>query len=119
MTEIVLDTNTLPEPLLRMIPSEKVMAREEDGEVRLIPVWEEIDYIAALRGSLADCPEMSVDRFLERKHAVKCLENVVQEPIDEVAGFTLVGLCGMFAGEPYWTVDEFLERKHIDKELEL
>ncbi|MCL2035239.1 MAG: DUF2281 domain-containing protein [Oscillospiraceae bacterium] len=38
MTEIVLNTNTLPEPLLRMIHTEKVTAREADGIISLIPV---------------------------------------------------------------------------------
>ena len=37
MTEIVLNTNTLPEPLFNLIPTKKVRINEVDGEIRLIP----------------------------------------------------------------------------------
>lgn len=69
MSEMVLNTNALPETLFRLIKTEKVTLREADGEIRLIPIQEPIDYIAKLRGSLAAYPEMSVDKFLARKHA--------------------------------------------------
>ena len=71
MIEMILNTSALPETLFRLIQTEKVALREADGEIRLIPIEEPIDYIAKLRGSLADYPEMSVDKFLERKHADK------------------------------------------------
>ena len=71
MMETVMNTNTLPEFLLGIIPTEKVHVKEVDGEIRLIPVVETIDYITKLRGSLAAYPEMSVDKFLERKRADK------------------------------------------------
>jgi hypothetical protein len=74
MTEIVLNTNSLPEPIFRLIRSEKVKVRETNGEIRLIPIPEPIDYIAKLRGSLAAYPAMTVDNFLERKHADKELD---------------------------------------------
>ena len=74
MTETVMYTNALSEVLLKLIPTEKVRVKEIDGEIRLTPVQESIDYIAQLRGSLADYPEMSVDRFLERKRADKELD---------------------------------------------
>jgi len=74
MTETVLNTKTLPEALSKLIRTEKVKVRETDGEIRLIPIQESIDYISKLRGSLANHPEMSVDKFLERKHADKELE---------------------------------------------
>jgi len=40
MTELVLNTNTLPEPLFRLIKAEKVMVKvkEADGIVNLIPI---------------------------------------------------------------------------------
>jgi hypothetical protein len=38
MTEIVLDTNTLPEPLVRIIKAEKVRVNEARGMIELIPV---------------------------------------------------------------------------------
>ena len=74
MTETVLNTKTLPKALSKLIKTEKVVVRETDGEIHLIPIKEPIDYIRKLRGSLANYPAMSVDNFLERKHADKELE---------------------------------------------
>ncbi|MDR1993267.1 MAG: hypothetical protein LBQ98_07240 [Nitrososphaerota archaeon] len=74
MTETVLNTKTLPEALSKLIRTEKVKIQQTDGEIRLIPIQEPIDYISELRGLLADYPQMSVDKFLERKHADKDLE---------------------------------------------
>jgi hypothetical protein len=74
MTETVVNTKTLPEALSKLIKTEKVKIRETDGEIRLIPIQDSIDYINELRGSLANYPQMSVDNFLERKHADKALE---------------------------------------------
>jgi len=74
MTETVLNTKTLPEALSKLIRTEKVKVCETDGEIRLIPMQEPNDYINQLRGSLSDYPQMSVDKFLERKHADKALE---------------------------------------------
>ena len=74
MSEMVLNTKALPEILFRLIQTEKVALREAGGEIRLIPIQEPIDYIAELRGSLAAYPEMSVDKFLARKHADKGLD---------------------------------------------
>jgi len=71
MMEMILNTSALPETLFRLIQTEKVTLREADGEISLIPLEEPIDYIEKLRGSLAAYPEMSVDKFLERKHADK------------------------------------------------
>jgi hypothetical protein len=84
MTEMVISANTLPEPLFRLIQTEKVKVREANGEIRLTPIMESAtgnpllglaaDCTIGLRGILADCPEMSVDKFLERKRADKKLE---------------------------------------------
>ena len=74
MTEIVTNTKALPEILFRLIQTEKVKISEADGIIQLMPIQEPVDYIDKLRGSLADYPEMSVDKFLERKHADKELE---------------------------------------------
>ena len=38
MTELVLNTNTLPEPLFRLIKTEKVKVNEVNGTINLIPV---------------------------------------------------------------------------------
>ena len=74
MTETTINTKALPEFLFKLIRTEKVKVYETDGEIRLMPVEETIDYIEKLYGSLADYPEMSVDKFLERKRADKELE---------------------------------------------
>ena len=75
MTETVISTKALPEILLKLIQTEKVRLKETDGVIQLMPISEEpIDYIDKLRGSLSAYPEMSVDKFLERKHADKELD---------------------------------------------
>ena len=38
MTEMVLHTSTLPEPLIRLIHTEKVKVNEVDGIISLIPI---------------------------------------------------------------------------------
>jgi len=72
MNEIVLHTNTLPEPLLRMIRTEKVKAREAGGEILLTPIIESKTG-CPLRGMFAD-GKLSVDRFMANKQAEKELE---------------------------------------------
>jgi len=72
MTEIVLDTSTLPEPLFRLIRTEKVKVRETDGEVLLTPITDVADR-CPLRGMFAD-GKLSVDRFLANKQVEKELE---------------------------------------------
>jgi len=74
MTETTISTKALPEFLFRLIRTEKVKVYETDGTIRLVPVEEPVDYIEKLYGSLADYPEMSVDKFLERMRADKELE---------------------------------------------
>ena len=72
MTEIVLNTNTLPEPLFRLIRTEKVKVREADGEIRLTPIVN-TDKGCPLRGLCAD-GKLSSYAFMERKQAEKELE---------------------------------------------
>ena len=67
MSEMILNTKALPVTLLRLIKTEKVKICETDGEIRLTPIKEPVDYIAKLRGSLAAYPAISVEKFLERK----------------------------------------------------
>jgi hypothetical protein len=74
MSEMILNTKALSEILLRLIPTEKVKVYNIDGEIRITPIKESIDYITELRGSLAAYPEMSIENFLERKHADKELD---------------------------------------------
>ena len=72
MTEIVLDTNTLPEPLFRLIRSEKVRVYETEGEIRIAPL-SDTDKGCPLRGLCAD-GKLSSYSFMERKQAEKELE---------------------------------------------
>jgi hypothetical protein len=74
MSEMVLKTEALPEFLFKLIPTEKVRVKEIDGMVQLVPVKENVDCTVGLRGLLAEYDEMSVDKFLERKHADKELD---------------------------------------------
>ena len=74
MTELVLNANTLPEPLFQMIRTEKVRVRESADGIWLTPVEESFDGAVGLCGMLAEYDIMSVDKFLERKHADKELE---------------------------------------------
>ncbi len=72
MVETVIDTKALPEPLVRLIHTEKVKVFEANGEVRLVPIAE--------MGT--DCPffgmfsdgKLSSERFIADKHREKELE---------------------------------------------
>ena len=72
MSELVLNTNTLPEPLFRLIKTEKVKVQEADGEIRLTPI-EDTKKGCPLRGICAD-GKISSFSFMERKQAEKELE---------------------------------------------
>ncbi|MCL1997290.1 MAG: hypothetical protein FWG65_00805 [Turicibacter sp.] len=82
MTETVVNTSILPEILAKLIPTEKVRIDREERGIWLVPVEEvqnvpkaaDVDYIALARGSLADCPEMAVDKFLARMREDKELD---------------------------------------------
>ena len=67
MTEMVLDTNTLPEPLFRLISAEKVKINEVNGIINLIPIYVEGKSDCPLRGLAADS-SLTVDRFLAMTH---------------------------------------------------
>ena len=76
MAEVVLQAKTLPEPLLRLIPTEKVEVRKEhNGEIRLVPIKES-------GKTVSNCPflgmysdgKLTVDGYLENKRAEKELE---------------------------------------------
>jgi len=69
-----IETKVLPEALIRLIHTDRVMIREDNGEVRLIPVNESEDTISRLCGSLASYPEISVEAYLTRKQNEKELE---------------------------------------------
>ena len=74
MTETVMNTTALPEILFKLISTEKVRVKEADGIIQLTPIKENADCTIGLRGILSGYPEMSVDKFLERKHVDKELD---------------------------------------------
>jgi len=73
VTELVLNTNTLPEPLLRLISSEKVKVNESNGIINLVPILE-IKDDCPLRGIAADS-KLTVEKFLAMTHDEKEILN--------------------------------------------
>jgi hypothetical protein len=69
-----MDTRALPEVLLELITTEQVRVKEVGEMIQLVPVKEAADCTIGLRGMFAGDPEMTVDKFLERKRADKELE---------------------------------------------
>ena len=74
MTEQVMNTDALAAFIINTFRVKKVLVRENNSVVTITPIEEKGDCTIGLRGILADYPEMSVVRFLERKHADKELD---------------------------------------------
>jgi len=72
MMEMVINTKTLPEPLFRLINTEKVKVRDFSGEIRLIPI-KETEPQCPLEGMFAD-GGISALKFMAEKQAEKGLE---------------------------------------------
>ena len=72
MNEIVIQTNTLPEPLYRLIRTDKVKVNETNGVINLIPIMENSGD-CPLRGLAADS-ELTVDKFLLLTHDEKDID---------------------------------------------
>jgi len=72
MAEIIINTNTLPEPLPNLIRTKKVKVSEAGGEVLLTPV-DDAKNGCPIRGLCAD-GKLSSYSFMERKQAEKELE---------------------------------------------
>jgi hypothetical protein len=70
MSEVILNTNTLPEPLLRMIQAERVSVRKTDGVVSLFPVLKTPDSVDQLYGMFSG-GGMPVDKFIAAKKGEK------------------------------------------------
>ena len=66
MNEIILKTNTLPEPLFRLIRTEKVTVNEANGVISLTPVKDKKSS-CPLRGIAIDS-NLTVDSFLALTH---------------------------------------------------
>jgi hypothetical protein len=65
MTETIINTNTLPEILIKIIPTEKVCVKELNGIIQLMPIKENTDCF--LRGFASDS-NLTVDKFLSMTH---------------------------------------------------
>ena len=74
MTDTIMTTTALPDVLFSIIKTEKVRVKENDGIIQILPIKEKSDCTIGLRGILVDCDNMSVDNFLQRKHADKELD---------------------------------------------
>ena len=72
MTEMVLDTRTLPEPIMRMIHTKKVKVRKTGGDFVITPIREE-SVECPLLGMFSD-GKISSEKFMARKQAEKELE---------------------------------------------
>jgi hypothetical protein len=66
MTEMILDTRTLPEPLFKLIHTDKVKVNETNGIVNLIPI-REMKAKCPLLGLTSDSG-LTVDKFLAMTH---------------------------------------------------
>ena len=69
MAELVLNTNTLPEPLFRLIKAEKVKVNEANGIINLIPILDS-QKDCPLRGIASDS-NLTVESFLALTHDEK------------------------------------------------
>ena len=74
MVELVLNTNTLPETLFRLIKAEKVKVSETGGEIKLTPITD-AGKGCPLRGLCAD-GRLSSYAFMEAKQSEKKLEKL-------------------------------------------
>lgn len=74
MTEKVMNTSALPSFLVMTLKTDRVRVREDNRVIIIEPAEEKHDCTAGLRGMLSGYPEMSVDKFLERKYADKELD---------------------------------------------
>ena len=66
MAELVMNTSTLPEPLYRLIRTEKVKVNESNGVISLTPILQVKDG-CPLRGLAADS-NLTVDKLLVMTH---------------------------------------------------
>jgi len=78
--EMILETSTLPKPLMQLVNAEKVAVTvsEWNGAITLIPVSAPRKSAHSLRGIAKDCG-FTVDEFLARKREDKELELAADE----------------------------------------
>jgi hypothetical protein len=64
MTDMILETSILPEPLFKLVDTDRVRVRKADGVITMSPIEKDMTHITKLRGSLSD-GKLTVDKFLE------------------------------------------------------
>ena len=74
MTDTVTTTTALPDILFSLIKTEKVRVKEVNESIMLTPVNKKADCTIGLRGMFAGDPNMTVEKFMERKRADKELD---------------------------------------------
>jgi len=74
MSVRIIERTALPDLLHSLIFTDKVRVSESNGVVQVEPVKNEADCTIGLRGMFAGDSNMTVDKFLERKHADKELD---------------------------------------------
>ena len=70
--EMIIDTRTLPEPIMRKIHTKKAKVREINGEIVITPIRDESVECPFL-GMFAD-GKISSEKYMARKQAEKELE---------------------------------------------
>ncbi|MCL2499919.1 MAG: hypothetical protein FWE90_06230 [Defluviitaleaceae bacterium] len=75
MSEMILQVKILPEPLLKLINTEKVKVRREHGEIRLIPIEAKVkkNNILPILGMYSD-GKLTVENYLKQKRIDRELE---------------------------------------------
>ena len=73
MSEMILSTKALPKYLFQIIQTEQVKVSEANGTISLTPIQEQKNIVDELFGKYRN-EELTVDKFLEWKHADKELE---------------------------------------------
>jgi hypothetical protein len=73
MSDMILDASILPEPLFKLVETDRVRVHKADGIITMSPVKEDINVIDKLYGSLAG-GNLTVDKFLEWTREDKELE---------------------------------------------
>ena len=76
MSEMILNTRTLPEPLYRRIRSDKVRVHEENGAIILTPIVDTTKQAEAIERlcGMFKSDGHAVDRFMEQKRLEKEIE---------------------------------------------
>jgi len=85
MEEMIMNVNTLPEPLYRLIKTDKVKVREAGGEIRIVPFTE-----SPATGDVAIKQRAAMARFREAMRASGSLPSEYDEVMKERVNITRV-----------------------------